>query len=166
MRAFMTTGTAHFLKNVTDSHPTIHFYFMKSGVSTLVYYESEKKKSIFVSGRSYDILANYGFMNKTGFVVMDSVPVMEDGMAVFEERFNKQLPTIQHAKGILAARLLKQVKGNTYIIFTQWETERHYTDWQKSSAYEQLTFSKLARLPAYFAERPFTSTYYMLKEDD
>lgn len=166
MWAFMTTGTAHFLKNVTDSHPNIQFYFMKSGTSTLVYYEGEKKRSIFVSGRSYGMLNSYGDMNKKGFVVMHHIPVMEDGMDVFEERFRKQLPAMQRAKGLLALRFLKQVKGNTYIVLTQWESERYFTDWQKSPEYEQLNTAKMARLPAYFAERPFTSTYYMMKEDD
>jgi len=55
MYAFMTTGTSHFLKKITDKHPNIDFYFMRSGTSTLVYYENTKKKSIFVSGRTFSV---------------------------------------------------------------------------------------------------------------
>jgi len=166
MRAFMTTGTAHFLKNITDSHPTIDFYFMRSGASTLVYYENMKKKGIFVSGRAFDVLDSYQPMNKKGFIVMENIPVVEDGMDIFEERIKNQFPHIKKVQGIIAARLLKQVKGNTYVFLTQWETERAFIDFQHSKMFEKFNFTKMTRLPAYFAERPFTSTYYLLKEDE
>src|SRR5690625_2978187 len=104
MYAFMTTGTVHFLKNITDKHPTIPFYYMRSGTSTLVYYESEKKKGIFVSGRNYDILHQYGNINKKGFVVMQSIPVTEDGMKIFEERAKGQFSMLEKSGGLIAAR--------------------------------------------------------------
>lgn len=166
MWAFMTTGTAHFLKDLTESHPEINFHFMRSGVSTLVYYESKKKKSIFVSGRSFNILKNDGVLNEKGFVVMDFIPVTEEGMDIFEEKTKQQFSIIENTNGLITLKLLKQLKKNTYVILSQWETERHYKNWQKSDEYEQANFANLARLPAYFAERPFTSTYYMVKEED
>jgi len=166
MYAFMTTGTVHFLKNITDKHPTIPFYYMRSGTSTLVYYESEKKKGIFVSGRNYDILHQYGNINKKGFVVMQSIPVTEDGMKIFEERAKGQFSMLEKSGGLIAARLLRQKKGRQYIILTQWKTEQDYVTWQRSDLYKEAGFSTLARLPAYFAERPFTSMYVMMKDDE
>lgn len=165
MYSFMTTGTAHFLKTVTDAHPTLQFHFMKSGATTLVLYESEKKKSIFVSGHSFEHLYTYENIHKKGFVVMDFIPVMEDTMPVFEERVLAVLPKLHRLEGLVALRFLKQVKSNRYVILTQWETERHYVDWQRSPSFEQTNILHLARLPAYFAERPFTKSYVMLKED-
>src|SRR5690625_3469338 len=107
MWAFMTTGTTHFLKNITDSHPNIDFFLMKRAASTLVYYEGDSKKGVFVSGRAFSALASYGTIQHSGFVVMDTVPVMEDGMAVFEDRVKKTFPLIEDTVGLHAARFLK-----------------------------------------------------------
>lgn len=166
MYTFMTTGTAKFLKTVTETHPTLQFHYMKSGTSTLVLYESSKKKSIFVSGRSLENLYAHGKIHHRGFVAMDFIPVMEDTMPVFEERTVKVLPDLQQMKGLVALRFLKQLKSNQYVILTQWEKERNYIDWKNSPDFKQTNILDLARLPAYFAERPFTNTYFMLKEED
>jgi|SRR5690625_392160 len=166
MWAFMTTGTMHFLKKITDSHPNIDFYFMEKAASTLVYYEDTRKKGLFVSGRSFAILTEFGDLKKTGFIVMDTIPVIEDGMAVFEKRVKKHFPVIENTAGLQAARFLKQVKSNHYVILTQWKRERDYLIWQKSNIAKQIDFINMARLPAYFAERPYTSSYVMMKEEE
>ncbi|MEI3607828.1 antibiotic biosynthesis monooxygenase [Pseudogracilibacillus sp. SE30717A] len=165
MWAFMTTGTTNVLKNITDSHPNIDFYFMKKAGSTLVYYEDNRKKGVFVSGRNFEILETYGALDKTGFVHMENIPVMEDGAAVFEDQVKKRLPLLEHTDGLNAARLLKQKKSNQYVILTQWKTEQYYISWQRSDLFKQMDFQNMARLPAYFAERPFTSTYIMMAEE-
>lgn len=166
MFMFMTTGTFHFLKTVTDKHPKIHFHFMKSGASTLVLYESKKKKSVFVSGRSYEVLHINGDINKKGFVTTEVIPVMEDSMPVFEERTLKLMPKFKSINGLVALRFLKQLKSNQYVIFQQWESEQYYFEWKNSLQYKDTDVLSLARLPAYFAERPFTNSYTMLKEED
>jgi|SRR5699024_6884735 len=166
MWAFMTTGTAHFLKKIADSHPKIDFFFMQRAASALVYYEDKRKKGVFVSGRSFEILSQHGNLSKKGFVVLDSIPVMEDGMAVFEDQTKKRLPIVVKQNGLVATRFLKQRKSNHYVILTHWKTEKHYMDWQKSDLYNQMDFANAARLPAYFAERPYSASYFMMEEDD
>ena len=166
MWAFMTTGTTQVLKNITDSHSKIDFYFMKKAGTTLVYYEDNRKKGVFVSGRSFEVLAEYGTINKEGFVVMDNIPVMEDGAAVFEDQVKKRFPAINDTEGLVAARSLKQNKRNHYVIFTQWKNEQHYITWQKSDLFKEMDFVNMARLPAYFADRPYTASYFMMKEEE
>lgn len=166
MYAFMTTGTSHFLKKITDQHPKIDFHFMRSGTSTLVYYESTRKKGIFVSGRTFEVLYSFGDIYKKGFIVMQHIPVTDDGMKIFEENARNQLPIFQARESLIATRLLKQLKSRQYIILTQWRTEQEYIKWKKSDQSDQFDFTKMARLPAYFAERPFTSTYTMMKDDE
>jgi len=166
MYMFMTTGTVRFLKTVTDQFPKLDFHYMKSGSATLVLYEGKKKKSIFVSGRSYEILYSNGAIDKKGFVTMEVIPVLDDTMPVFEEQTMRVLPKLEKQTGLTALRFLKQIKSNRYMIFLQWESERYYTDWKNSLHYSQTNILSLARLPAYFAERPFTNTYTMLKEDE
>ncbi len=165
MWAFMTTGTTNVLKNLTDSHPNIDFYYMKQAGTTLVYYEDNQKKSVFVSGRTFDILQEYGGFSKTGFVQMQNIPVTEDGAAVFEDQVKKKFPILQNTDGLKAARFLKQKKRNQYVILTQWKSEQYYTTWERSDLFKQMNFQDIARLPAYFAERPFTASYIMMKEE-
>lgn len=166
MYMFMTTGTLLFLQTVTDKHPKHDFYYMKSGTSTLVLYESHKKKGIFVSGRAYEVLHDAGSLQLEGFVAMDVVPVKEDTMRVFEERVAKILPKLQQMTGLVALRFMKQVKSNQYMILTQWESEAYYDRWKTSINYEETNILSLALLPAYFAERPFTNLYKMIEEDE
>jgi heme-degrading monooxygenase HmoA len=165
MRAFMTTGTAHFLKDITAKHQKKDFYFMKSGMSTLVYYEDDKKKSIFVSGRTYDIIHEIGGIKHTGFVIMHHIPVSEEEMPLFEERTKRLLTSIQQTNGVQSGKLLRQDKSNQYVVMMQWPTERDYTLWQKQADHE-LAFSKNMKLPAYFMDRPFTNSYQMLQEKE
>jgi|SRR5690625_2944977 len=162
MYAFMTTGTTHFLKNLTESHPKINFYFMKAAGNTLVYYEEDKKKGVFVSGKSYLILTENGPIEQFGFVSMQYIPVMEDVKPVFEDKMTNLFQQLKMVQGIKASRLLKQIKGNTYVIFILWNSENDYLKWNKTEE----DFSQLVRQPAYFGERPFTQTYHMMKEED
>jgi len=163
---FMTTGTVQFLKKITKAHPNIDFHFMKSGASTLVLYESTKKKGIFVSGRSFQVLHSYGSVHKKGVVTMDFIPVMEDAMPVFEERTMDILPALENIKGLVSLRFLKQQKSNQYVMLYQWESDRHYVDWKNNPEHDKTNVLQLARLPAYFAERPFTQQYTMLKKEE
>jgi|SRR5690625_1392946 len=162
MYAFMTTGTTHFLKSLTEVHPKINFYFMKSAGNTLVYYEENRKKGVFVSGKSYSILAKNGVVEQFGFVSMQHIPVLEDVKPVFEDKMTNLFQQLKIVKGINASRLLKPIRGNTYIIFILWDSENNYLKWNKTEE----KFSQLVRQPAYFGERPFTQTYRMLKNND
>lgn len=139
---------------------------MKSGSSTLVYYEDTHKKGIFVSGRSYEIIHQLSEIEKKGFVVMNHIPVMEEEMSIFEDRTKRKLRALAKHTGLKAVRLLREKKSTKYIVLSQWETEKDYNLWQKNSEENDLNFSNMARLPAYFADRPFTNTYYMIKEDE
>src|SRR5690625_4761155 len=111
MYASMTTGTTKFLKKIIESHPIQNFYLMKYGGTTLVYYEHKKKKSIFVSGKSYQIIKQYGHVHQLGFVSMHHVPVMEDVKAIFEEKVSSPLIKMQQVDGVSAIRLLQPIKN-------------------------------------------------------
>lgn len=139
---------------------------MKSGATTLVYYEDTKKKGIFVSGGSYDVVHDSGMLELKGFVVMDHIPVSEEEMPVFEKKTIRQLTTIGKEPGLSAVKLLKEHKSNTFVILTQWRTKGDHQQWKKQAETHALNFTETAKLPAYFMERPFTNHYYMLQDED
>lgn len=165
MKAYMTSGTEDFLVKMVDDHPQLDLFIMSNEASTLIYYEDEQK-SIFAAGRGYNILLETGAMEETGFVVMNNIPVSDEGKPVFEANFRKQLQSVEEVPGIQALRLLKPLKGNTYVVLTQWHSEKNYDDWKESEAFSNAHKPSTVKPPAYFLEQPFIATYSMYVPED
>ncbi|SHG73422.1 antibiotic biosynthesis monooxygenase family protein [Ornithinibacillus halophilus] len=165
MNAYMTHGTVDFLTTLKDKHPSIDFFFMTSGAKGLTYYEGTGK-SIFVAGRTYEILLQNGAIQKEGFVVMNNIPVTDDGRPVFEDRFKQRGKEVDKMPGFQAFRLLKPDNGNTYVVFTQWKSESDFDNWKNSANFQKAHKDSGTKPPAYFADRPFVTTYHMMREDE
>lgn len=166
MWASFTSGTYQFLLQLTKKKPKFTFYFMRSGRSTIAYYEHKRKKSIFVSGKTYAILQSKGEIHPKGYVTMEHVPVTDDGIKLFEERVNNLFARLTDRTGVTAMRILKNSKQNEFVMMTQWKNKRYEQLWRDSPFYEEENIQQFARLSAYFAERPFTNEYYMIEDND
>lgn len=169
MKVHMTHGTWDFLQKITQKHLTYDFFFMFSdtSTSTLAYYETESgAKSIFTAGRSYEILIKSGEIQEEGFFVMNNIPLTEEGIPIFENRFNNKQNHLDHVKGFIAFRLLRPLKDNTYVIFTQWVSKDDYEHWKVSKNFEQLLNYQTMKQPAYFSSRPFVTYYSLFYEED
>src|SRR5699024_4402303 len=90
----------------------------------------------------------------------------EEGKPIFTYRFQQRQDDIQKMPGFQAFRLLEPVKGNTYIIFTQWTSKEFFEKWQESDEFAKSHANQAVKPPAYFAKRPFISTYNMVDEED
>lgn len=165
MNAFMTLGTFDFLKKLEDKHPNIDFYYMNGESSTLVYYESENKKSVFASGSKYESIIENGTMRKEGFVVMNNIPVTEEGVEIFEDRFKQRQQNVQSMPGFQAFRLLRPKSGNTYVVLTQWASEADFENWKNSDQFKKAHKGGGTKPPAYFADKPFITSYRMIDMD-
>lgn len=167
MYASFTSGTYYFLQQLTNKHlDQYDFYFMKNNRTTLVYYEHNRKKSIFVSGKTFEILKSYETIQPKGFVTMEHIPVTSDGVSAFEGQAKRLFLDLTERRGVLAMRLLKQLKKNEFVMLTQWKSERDEEFWRTSPAYDYHNVRKFARKSAYFAERPFVNSFYMVVEDE
>jgi len=166
MYGFMTTGTAAFLQQLMEKHPKKAFQFMRSGTKALLYYEDTNKKSIFVSGRSGAILFKTSHFASKGFVVMYHIPVPQEETAVFEYKIKSHIKRIADHPNVNAIRFLKENKSIYYIIIIQWKQESDYNHWKKLANDTNSDFFNMAKLPASFTDRPFTNTYYMIKEKE
>lgn len=164
MNAYMTNGTLDFLRKIPAKHPDITFWFMSSNSSALAYYEGSKK-NVFASGRAFEIIAEAGTMKQKGFVVMNHIPIEDEGKPIFEDAFQKQQRTIETMPGFRAFRLLRPKKGNTYVVLTQWDSEADFNHWKDSDAFKQAHTKQAAMSPAYFADRPFIGKYYMVEDE-
>ncbi len=165
MYAHMTTGTLSFLQTLVNKHSLIKCLFMQQGLNTSAYYESNNKKTIFSTGRSYEILSSTGEFIDKGYITLDNIPVTEDSIKSFEAQFeSNNLPALS-MPGFVAYRLLKPIKGNTYTLLYAWESEMYYKYWIESDEYKVFLEKTQTRLPAYFADRPFTQTYTIIEEE-
>lgn len=166
MWASFTSGTYHFLKKLTDKHKRFNFYFMRGPSSTLVYYEHKQKRSLFLAGKSYEIIQTSDSLREKGYVTMEHIPVTDDGMKIFEERLQSIFPHLTERNGVTAMRVLKNKKRNEYVVMTQWKNSRYRDLWKDSPFYEEENVQKFVRLSAYFADRPFTNEFYMIEDED
>lgn len=166
MNVFMTKGTFDFLKKLKDKHADLDLFYMNGDGSTLVYYESNKKKSIFDSGRSFEAIIEKGQVKKKGYVVMNNIPVTEEGTAVFEENFRNREQHLDSFAGFQAFRLLRPKKGNQYVVFTQWASKEDFDAWKNSDQFKEAHKGGNVKQPAYFADRPFVTSYRMIDPDD
>src|SRR5690625_7085312 len=87
MYAHMTTGTLSFLQKIVSKHALSNYFFMQQGLNTSIYYESNRKKTIFSSGRSYDILFSKGEFIDKGYITLDNIPVTDDSVKILEDQF-------------------------------------------------------------------------------
>lgn len=164
MEAYMTNGTLEFIKKLVDKHPEIDFHLMNSGNGTLAYYEN-KSENVFDSGRAYEVILNNGKIEKKGFVVMNNITVTDDGKTAFEDRFKQRSTNLDSSPGFQAFRLLRPKKGNTYIVLTQWASIEDYDSWKNSDSFKkQHQNGGDSKPPAYFADKPFITSYNMIND--
>ncbi|WP_229683120.1 antibiotic biosynthesis monooxygenase family protein [Virgibacillus oceani] len=164
VKAYMTNGTYEFLSKLQDKYPQIAFYYMAGGGSALAYYENYKK-NIFTAGREYLVLQESGSIKTSGYVVMNNIAVTDDGTAAFEDRFKQRAGEIDKMPGFQAFRLLKPKKGNTYVVFTQWASETDFESWKNSDTFQKQHQHGPTKPPAFFADKPFVTTYTMIDQD-
>ncbi|HLQ73279.1 MAG TPA: antibiotic biosynthesis monooxygenase [Bacillota bacterium] len=166
MRGHMTTGTFSFLKSFTTKNKHIDFFFMNSGSNTLIYYESEQnEKKIFTSGQSYEVVISDGELKQEGYVVMHHIPISDESMPLFENHLRNKSNIRQTVTDIHALRLLKPLKGNTYIILTYWPNQKIYELWKDTDVYEQLVTNNSVRSPGYYTDETFITSGAMIDKD-
>jgi len=160
----MQNGTISYLEGLQEKHPDIELFLMTDSDGALAYYENDKR--IFANGREYDVIASSGTVLEDGFVVMNNIPATNEGSHILENNFKKRQNSVDHMPGFQAFRFLKPIKGHTYVAFTQWRSVDDFENWKDSDAFKQAHQDQSIKKPAYFIDRPFTTTYTMYQEDE
>ncbi len=86
--------------------------------------------------KQYEILSETGLVSAQGYVVINNIPVTEDGRPAFEERFLKRAGLVESEPGFQAIRILRPLKDDTYAIMTVWDNEESFKNWQTSNSYK------------------------------
>jgi heme oxygenase (mycobilin-producing) len=134
MNVFMTGGTFDFLVKIKESHADESMLLMMKEDNALLLHETENS-TVFKEPRSYEVLDSVGAFEKARFVVMNNIPVSDEGRPLFEHRFKNRDRSVEKMPGFVAIRVLRPLSSDTYVIATFWEDESNFEGWKKSDSF-------------------------------
>lgn len=134
MNVYMTGGTYDYLLKIKDNHPSETMLLMIHEDQALLMHESNGE-TLFNEPRKYEALDSVGGFEKARFIVMNNIPVTDEGRALFEHRFKNRNRSIENMPGFVGIRVLRPLNSGTYVIVTLWEDESNFEAWKKSEAF-------------------------------
>ncbi|RFU64384.1 antibiotic biosynthesis monooxygenase [Peribacillus saganii] len=169
MYIYMTNGTYEFMKNKKDKAAGENMILMQNMETTLLLHETNGK-TIFSSPRKFESIDSVGELRQGGFIVMNNIPVTDEGRPVFEYRFKNRAGMIEKESGFIAIRVLRPLNSDTYVILTQWDNEQSFRNWQNSKSFENAHANKAPGAGGDTAKKIFSGssyvTHYVLAEED
>jgi heme-degrading monooxygenase HmoA len=132
MFMYITYGTKEYLEEKIPSGSLL----LEGNSSAAAIYESEGDNP-FQEHHSYEIINKRGDLQGAGFVVMNHIPVSEEGRSRFEERFQNRAGLVDSEPGFQAIRILRPVTNDPYIVMTLWDSQASFISWQQSKAYQE-----------------------------
>lgn len=168
MKIYMTSGTFDYLKSIENKHAGETMLTMQDTEGALILHETEGS-TLFKEPRKYEVIDSAGTLKKSGFIVMNNIPVTDEGKPIFEYRFKNRPRMIEQEPGFIAIRVLRPLSSNTYIILTQWDSEADFNAWQSSKAYNQAhekrgTERGIDKQPNIFSSQSYVTKYYIPKD--
>jgi heme oxygenase (mycobilin-producing) len=136
MNIYMTTGTYDFLKLIKDKHSAERMFLMQNAENALLLHETNDK-TVFSSPRKFEVIESVGNISEEGYVVMNNIPVTQEGRPIFEYRFKNRAGMIEKEPGFIAFRVLRPLNSDTYVIFTEWDTQSSFKNWQSSNSFQK-----------------------------
>lgn len=134
MKVFITSGTFDYLQSIMQANPNDTLLLLQNASKCLLLHET-KNATLFKEPRRYEIVDGIGDLTQQGFVVMNNIPVTEEGRPSFEHMFKNRAGKIEGQPGFRAIRILRPVGFETYIIFTLWNNEEAFNAWQNSQSF-------------------------------
>ncbi|MGM9954223.1 MAG: antibiotic biosynthesis monooxygenase family protein [Peribacillus sp.] len=171
MNIYITSGTFNFMKIKKDKHPAEKILLMQNAETTVLLHETTSK-TIFASPRKYEVVGGTGELPESGYVVMNNIPVSEEGRPVFEHRFKNISGFIEKEPGLVALRILRPIHSETYVILTIWEKQTNFLSWKNSSSFEQAFHNNGSNSPVtnssqkMFSGEAYLTQYTLVKDSD
>lgn len=168
MNVFITTGTYDYLKKIYEEHKEENVILMQNEDSALLYHETEGQ-TFFNQPRSYEIVDGKGDIQNGQFIVMNNIPVTEEGRPIFEYRFKNRSALIDNMQGFKGIRILRPKSSDTYIVLTSWENEESFENWQNSLSFEKAhanASQDSTKGPNIFARPSYVTKFFISKETE
>ncbi|KWW16923.1 signal transduction protein TRAP [Peribacillus simplex] len=160
MNVYITSGTYEFMKNKKEKHPDEKILLMQNFESTVLLHETTGK-TLFSSPRKYEVVDGKGNLQDRGYVVMNNIPVSEEGQPVFEHQFKNRAGLIENEPGFVALRILRPLNSETYVILTIWEKQADFTNWKKSASFQKAHDSGVKPAVTNSSQKLFTGDAYV-----
>ncbi|MBS4188785.1 antibiotic biosynthesis monooxygenase [Bacillus sp. FJAT-49705] len=162
MNIYMTSGTFDFLEKIKDKHPGETILLMQNNENALLLHETPRK-TIFSMPRSFQVLESLGNLGEAKFVVMNHFPIVEEDRPLFEHHFKNKEKRFERLPGLIANRVLRPLKSDTYVILTLWKNEQSYKDWESSQSFKEYFNEKnsSSKQAALFIGAPYIKKYFI-----
>lgn len=114
-----------------------------TNIETFTIKHEDDKRYLFnttdkgINNKNYESIDENGDLQAHGTIVLNNIPIAEDGKKAFEERFLSRPRAIESTPGFIAIKVLRPLADNTYVVLTQWESTQAFKDWQTSGAYHK-----------------------------
>lgn len=162
MNFYVTSGTPDYMEKLVAKNPQQPLILLHGNGNSIVLHESEKK-SIFAVPRNFEVLAQKGQFEQNGYFTIYNMPIMSEERSVFEKKALDVVSMLDSNDGVIAYRLLRPVKAETYLFIIQWGGPATYEAWKNSAPYEQqfapIFEGKASALQSMFNSSSYITTY-------
>jgi heme oxygenase (mycobilin-producing) len=155
MKMFITAGTNDYLNRIKNKYQEEVMVTMLNEDGALLLHETNNE-TVFKEPRRYEVVESNGSIQTVGFVVINYVPVTDEGRPLFEYQFKNRSKT--SGQSFNAMRFLRPLASNTYIILTFWESEKTFNIWKSSSSFGN---THSGHDPKIFASASYIRKYYI-----
>ncbi|KGP71563.1 antibiotic biosynthesis monooxygenase family protein [Pontibacillus yanchengensis] len=165
MNVYLTSGTYDYLRTIQEDHPEQPVFLMNGEDNTVAYTEGD---NIFQEPHVYEVVDQEGTFEHSGYVVMNNIPVTDEGRPLFEDRFKNRAGAIEDSPGFQAIRILRPTQGNTYTVLTLWKDVQSFEDWKNSQAFEKAhknSGPQSEEKPSYVAGPAYLTKYHVIGEE-
>ncbi|KGX92620.1 hypothetical protein N781_14940 [Pontibacillus halophilus JSM 076056 = DSM 19796] len=162
MNVYMTKGTTDYLSKL-QANASESIWLMQNEDGALAYYEGDNNP--FQEPLTYEVVDHVNELKQEGYVVLNNIPVTDEGRPIFEDRFKNRAGAIEDTPGFQAIRILRPTGGDqTYVVFTQWKDELSFLDWKESQAFQKAHRNngpQSKEKPSYIAGPSYLTKYHM-----
>lgn len=148
MNVYRTYGTLNYLSKMKDQHPKETMLLLVGEEEQAVLFHETMSEGFFKEGKKYEVIKSIGSISTTGMVVINHIPVSEEGRPLFEYQLKNGEQLIEKDSRFTSLRLLRPIQDDTYLIITIWQSEKEFQNHQIASKLNNLLNSeKKKRFP-------------------
>jgi heme oxygenase (mycobilin-producing) len=162
MNMYMTQGTTDYLEQIKISTGSENMHLFTNDFTGLLIHETTGVP-FFKEPTKYEVIISEGELNQGCFLVLNYIPVTDEGRPIFEYHYkNKDHPLLE-IDGLKACRVLRPLQNNTYVLLTLWESELAYKQWKSTHSYPHE--NEHPDKPAY-PQPPYVKTYTTYEDNE
>ncbi|MGN7477898.1 Target of RNAIII-activating protein [Solibacillus silvestris] len=159
MNFYVTSGTPDYMEKLIAKNPQHPLILLHGNGNSVVLHETDKK-SIFAVPRNFEVIAQKGQFEQKGYFTFYNMPIMSDERPVFEKKALDIIPSLNSNDGVIAYRLLRPIKAETYLFIIQWGGPASYEVW-KNGDYYKTSFSPVFEGNTPALQSMFNSSSYI-----